>query len=338
MSLLSSENPADVISPPTAAAATGSLLANAVETVFDERAHRRAEARRQHRSLLLGLLFTSPWIIGFLIFTAYPVIDSLYLSCTDYRILSPPHWVGLANYRELLTDHDYFWPSMANTAFMFLELPVALILGLAFALLLNQKLRGIGLFRTMFYLPSVVPVVATAMLWLWILNPQRGLLNAFLHFFHIPVLPWLASPAWSKPAMIVMDMWGFGGGMVVYLAALQNVPQELYEAAKLDGAKGLRLIWHITLPQISPVIFFNMVMGVIGTFQYFTQSYIMTNGGAPDNSTLYYALYLFQNAFTYFRMGTACAMAWILFAITLVATLIIFKSSARLVYYEGKKP
>ncbi len=188
----------------------------------------------------------------------------------------------------------------------------------------------------MFYLPSVVPTVATATLWLWILNPQRGLLNALLHAFHLPVLPWLASPLWAKPAMIVMDMWGFGGGMVIYLAALQNVPQELYEAAKLDGARGLRLIWHITLPQISPVIFFNMIMGVIGTFQYFTQSFVMTNGG-PDNSTLYYALYLYQNAFQYFRMGTACAMAWILFAITLVATLIVFKSSARLVYYEGKK-
>ncbi|MGI4787503.1 MAG: carbohydrate ABC transporter permease [Janthinobacterium lividum] len=287
------------------------------------------------RPLLTGLLFVSPWLLGFLIFTVFPVIASLYLSFTDYRVLSPPRWVGLANYKSLLTDTDYFWPSLANTAFLFLELPLSLGLGLALALLLNQKLRGIAVYRTFLFVPSIVPVVASAMLWMLVLNPEHGLLNAGLRAIHLQGPPWLASPLWAKPAMILMDLWGVGGGMVIYLAALQAVPAALYEAASLDGANFWHRTWYITLPSISPVIFFNLIMGVIGTFQYFTQTFVMTKGG-PDNSTLFYALYLYQNAFEYFRMGTACAMAWILFIITLAATALVFKSSARWVYYEGE--
>ena len=287
------------------------------------------------RPVLTGLLFISPWLLGFLIFTVFPVIASLYLSFTDYRVLSPPRWVGLANYRALLGDTDYFWPALGNTVFLFLELPLSLCLGLALALLLNQKLRGIALFRTFLFVPSIVPAVASAMLWLWVLNPEHGLLNAGLRAAHLPAPPWLASPLWAKPAMILMDLWGVGGGMVIYLAALQAVPAALYEAASLDGAGFWQRTRHITLPSISPVIFFNLIMGVIGTFQYFTQTFVMTKGG-PDNSTLFYALYLYQNAFEYFRMGTACAMAWILFLLTLAATALVFKSSARWVYYEGE--
>jgi len=285
--------------------------------------------------MLMGLLFVSPWLIGFLIFTLYPVFASAYLSFTDYRVLAAPKWVGFSNYTDLISDHDYFLPSLFDTIFMFLELPIALTIGLALALLLDQKLRGIAFYRTLFYLPSIVPVVSSAVLWMWVLNPEHGLMNAALHSLHIPGPAWLASPTWSKPAMIMMDLWGVGGGMVIYLAALQGVPTPLYEAAALDGANGWQKIWHVTIPQISPVIFFNMIMGVIGTFQYFTQTFIMTNGG-PDNSTLFYAMYLYQNAFQYFRMGTACAMAWMLFIITLIATLVVFKSSARWVYYEGE--
>jgi multiple sugar transport system permease protein len=279
-------------------------------------------------------LFVSPWLIGFAIFTVYPILSSLYLSFTDYRVLQPPHWIGLANYHSLLTDTDYFWPSLANTAFMFLELPFSLVLGLCLALLLDQKLSGMSFYRTIFFVPSIVPVVASAVLWLWILNPEYGMLNAALNAIHLPALPWLASPQWSKPGMIIMDLWGVGGSMIIYLAALQGVPVALYEAASLDGANWFQRIRHITLPSISPVIFFYLIMGVIGTFQYFTQTFVMTNGG-PDNSTLFYALYLYDNAFQFFRMGVACAMAWILFAITIVATLIVFKSSAKWVYYEG---
>lgn len=284
----------------------------------------------------LGLLFVSPWLIGFLLLTLYPVIATLYLSFTDYRVLSPPHWIGFDNYRELLTDTDTFWPSLWNTLFLFLELPLAMILGLAIALLLNQKLRGMAWYRTVFYMPSIVPVVANAMLWLWLLNPEYGLVNAGLRALHLPAPTWLASPEWAKPALILMDLWAVGGGMIIYLAALQGVPKPLYEAAELDGASHWQRLIHVTLPAISPVIFFNLIMGVIGTFQYFTQTFIMTKGG-PDKATLFYALYLYQNAFQYFRMGAACAMAWMLFLLTLAASALVFKTSARWVYYEGQK-
>ena len=289
------------------------------------------------------MAFISPWLAGFLIFTLYPILASLYLSFCEYRVLSPPKWVGIRNYVELFSDRDYFLPSLQNTAFMFLELPLALALSLGIALLLNQKLRGMALFRTLIYLPSVVPTVAASILWLWLLNPEYGLINKSLAALHLPTTEWLQSPQWAKPAFILFDLWAIGGGMVIYLAALQGVPQHLYEAAELDGASAWQRTWNITLPAISPVIFFNLVLGVIGTFQYFTQTYLMTaqpgsgiQPGGPANSTLFYALYLFQNAFSYFRMGYACAMAWVLFLLTLLATLIVFRTSARWVYYEGE--
>jgi len=286
----------------------------------------------------MGLAFISPWLIGFLGLTLYPILASLYYSFCEYRVLTPPRWVGLRNYIELFTDHDYFLPSLANTAYMFIELPIALVLSVSIALLLNQRLRGMALFRTLYYLPSVVPTVAASILWLWLLNPEYGLVNKTLEWLHLPTTEWLQSPVWSKPAFIVLDLWMIGGGIVIYLAALQGVPEHLYEAAELDGASAWCKTWHITLPAISPVIFFNLILGVIGTFQYFTQAFLMTGvpPGGPANSTLFYALYLFQNAFTYFRMGYACAMAWVLFILTLLATLLIFRTSARWVYYEGE--
>lgn len=284
----------------------------------------------------VAYLFLAPWLIGFVLFTLWPVVATLGLSFTDYRVLSPPRWVGLANYKQLFTDTETFWPSLGNTVFLFLELPLALVLGLGLALLLDQKLRAMPLYRTLFYLPSIVPTVASALLWLWLLNPEHGLVNEALRVLHLPTPTWLASPLWAKPAIIIMDLWGVGGSMVIYLAALQGVPTELYEAAELDGASGLQRMRHVTLPSISPVIFFNLILGVIGTFQYFTQTFLMTKGG-PDKATLFYALYLFQNAFEYFRMGLACAMAWVLFVITLGATWLVFRSSARWVYYEGER-
>jgi multiple sugar transport system permease protein len=290
------------------------------------------------RSLLLGLGFISPWLVGFLLLTLYPICASLYYSFCDYKVTAPPQWVGVRNYVELFTDHDYFLPSLKNTAFLFIELPISLVLSIGLALLLNQKLKGMSIFRALYYLPAVVPTVASSILWLWLLNPQYGLVNKTLELFHLPTTPWLQSPVWSKPAFIILDMWTIGGGMVIYLAALQGVPRHLYEAADLDGASAWRKTWHITLPAISPVIFFNAILGIIGTFQYFTQSFMMTGSppGGPANSTLFYALYLYQNAFNYFRMGYASAMAWVLFTLTLAATLIVFKTSARWVYYEGE--
>ena len=284
----------------------------------------------------LGLAFVSPWLIGFLIFTLYPILASLYYSFCDYRVLTPPRWVGVRNYVDLFTDHDYFLPSLWNTLFMFLELPIGLVIGLAIALLLNLKLRGMAWFRTLYYIPSVVPTVASAILWLWLLNPEYGLVNKSLTWLHLPAPGWLSDRTWAKPGFIVMDLWGVGGSMIIYLAALQGVPAHLYEAAELDGATGWDKLRHVTLPAISPVIFFNLILSVIGTFQYFTQAFVMTGGaGGPAKSTLFYALYLYQNAFQYFRMGYACAMAWALFVLTLIASFIVFKTSAKWVYYEG---
>lgn len=293
------------------------------------------ERRRQ----LQALAFVSPWLIGFLVFTLMPVGATLYLSFCDYRVLTPPQWSGLDNYASLLTDRDYFLPALYNTAFMLIGLPLSLVTGVGLAMLLNHRLPGIAAFRALFYLPSLVPTVAIAVLWLWVLNPEYGMVNAALRPlltpFHLEPPGWLADPVWSKPGFLMMDLWGVGGSMIIYLAGLQGVSAQLYEAAHLDGASAWQRTRHITLPQLSPVIFYNLVVGVIGTFQYFTQTFIMTQGG-PQNTTLFYGLHLFYNAFRDFRFGRACAMAWVLFVITLAATWLVFRTSSRWVYYEGE--
>jgi len=287
--------------------------------------------------LRVGLLFISPWVVGFFVFLLYPMASSLYYSLCRYPVLRPPEFIGLANYARLAHD-EYFWKALGNTAFMFIELPLMVVLGLALALLLNQGVRGMTLFRTVFYLPAIVPVVASAMLWLWIYNPEYGLANVLLTKLHLSSLHWLVDPRTSKPSFIIMDLWGVGGGMIIYLAALQGVPEHLFEAAELDGAGPWHKLIHVILPSISPVMLFMVIMGMIGLFQYFTQAWIMTQPrGGPEHSTLFYALYLFQNAFEYFRMGYACAMAWVLFAVILAATVIILKTSQRWVYYEESR-
>jgi multiple sugar transport system permease protein len=275
----------------------------------------------ERRNLKHGLLFTSPAIIGLAFLTLYPVLKS-------------PKWVGTANYAHLVQD-KLLIQSLVNTAYYAaFSVPVCIAVAFLLALLLNQKVKGMALFRTLFYLPSIVPMVASSVLWLWILNPQYGLLNTVLGWFGIPGPGWMADPTWSKPALVIMSAWGVGPTMIIFLAGLQDVPKELNEAAEIDGASALHRVRHITLPFMSPYIFFSLVMGLIGASQYFTQAYVMTNGsGAPANSTLFFAMYLFQNAFHYFKMGYACAMAWLLFVLILGATLIIFKSSAKHVYY-----
>jgi len=289
--------------------------------------------RAARRRLLMGLAFVSPWLLGFFIFTAYPVVASFWYSLTEFPVLRPPHYVGLANYRTLLTGDEYFWRyAVFNTAFMFMELPLGIAMGLGLATLLNQKLKGMAAFRAMLYLPAVVPTVASAMLWMWIFNPQYGMANSVLAGLHLTRLNWIVDPLWSKPALIIMDVWSVGGGMIITLAALQGVPAHLYEAATLDGASAFGRFRHVTLPMISPVLFFQLIMGVIGTFQYFTNAQVMTKGG-PQMSTMYYALYLFNNAFLYFKMGYACAMAWILFAITLSLSLLVMWSGKKWVHY-----
>jgi multiple sugar transport system permease protein len=281
-----------------------------------------------------GFLFITPWLAGFLIFTAGPMLASLYLSFCKYD-LHTLEWVGAKNYQVLLGE-ELFWKSLTNTAlYVLFAVPLGLTGSLAIALLLNQKVPGLAVFRTLFYLPAMVPAVASALLWMLIFHKDNGLLNQALLFFGIRGPEWLQSPQTALISLIIMSLWGIGGGrMIIFLAGLQGVPDQLYEAASLDGAKGWTVFRHVTLPMISPTLFFNLVLGIIGSFQVFTSAYVMTNGG-PNNATLMYVLYLYNNAFRYFKMGKASAMAWILFLILLVFTMIQFRNARKWVYYEG---
>ncbi|HLK60565.1 MAG TPA: sugar ABC transporter permease [Chthonomonadaceae bacterium] len=283
----------------------------------------------------VGYAFISPWIIGFLVFTLYPFLASFYFAFTRYDIVSPPHWVGMTNYRMLFTTDPQFWKALGVTfRFAACAVPLGVVLGVGLALLLNLNLRGMSLFRTIFYLPSIVPTIATAFVFLWILNPEIGLVNRLLKNFGIEGPAWLQDTAWAPWSLVLMSLWGVGGSMVIYLAGLKDIPTHLYEAAIIDGASPFQRLRHITLPMLTPVIFFNVVMGVIGAFQYFTEAYVMTRGG-PEDSTLFYALYLFQRAWRYLDMGYASAMAWILFLVVMVLTSLIFRSQRRWVHYEG---
>jgi multiple sugar transport system permease protein len=290
------------------------------------------------RDTINGLLFIAPWLVGLLVFTLYPILASFYYSFTEYDIVSPPKFVGLANYQALLTTDPLFYKGVRNTLFYAaVAIPLNISVAIGVALLLNMRVRGMAFYRTIFFLPSIVPDIASALLWAWILNPQFGLANGLLRRLGLPTIGWLTDPAWSKPSLAMIGLWGFGASVVIFLAALQDIPQHLYEAAELDGANTPRKVWHVTLPMLTPTIFFNLVLGVIGSFQYFTTAYVLTNGeGGPASSTLFYALLLYRNAFKYFKMGYASAMAWLLFAFILVITLIIFKTSGRWVYYEGE--
>jgi multiple sugar transport system permease protein len=251
--------------------------------------------------------------------------------------------VGPENYRKLVNEDPLFWKSLANTAYyVLLSVPLATVTALALALLLNRGVRGIALFRTIFYLPSIVSGVATAFVWLWLFNPSFGIVNEALRLLggllhvRIPEPGWLTDEAWAKPVFVIMSIWGVGNAMLIYLAGLQGVPTHLYEAAQLDGASGWQQFRAVTVPALTPTIFFNLVMGIIGSFQIFTSAYVMTNGG-PNNSTLFYVLYLYRKAFEQFQMGYASALAWVLFVIVLALTLVVVRSSSIWVYYEGER-
>lgn len=294
------------------------------------------------RADLEGYAFISPWLIGFLLLAAGPMIASAFISFTSWTMLSPPIWVGLKNYEMILNDDPLVPLSLWNTAYYVLfSVPLGLLLSLCLAMLLDRRLRGMSIFRTLFFLPSITNMVAISVLWIWIFNPEYGLINAALEQFGIVGPMWLQSEEWSKPALVIMSLWGIGGTMIIFLAALQGIPEELYEAADLDGANSVRRFIHITLPMISPAMFFNLIIGVIGSFQVFTQAFVMTGGaqpgseGGPNNSTLFFVLYLYKKAFQEFRMGYASALAWILFLVILVFTLIQMKLSKRWVYYEA---
>jgi len=280
-------------------------------------------------------LLISPWLISFLGLSIGPVLTSLYLSFTRYDMANPAVWVGLDNYRRMFTEDPLFLQSLKVTAiWVFGGLPLRLAVALFFAVLLNQRVPGMGIFRTIYYLPSVVSGVAVALLWMWLLQPQFGILNFFLRSVGLQGPAWLSSPQWALPGFIVMSLWSTGATMIIFLAGLQGIPLELYEAAEIDGAGKVRQFFAITIPLITPVILFNLVIGIIHSFQVFTQAFVMTNGG-PVNATLFYVLYMYRVAFQYSQMGYASAMAWVLFIIVLVLTLMVFRSSDRWVYYEG---
>ncbi|MFL1676284.1 carbohydrate ABC transporter permease [Paenibacillus dendritiformis] len=314
-----------------------------VSTPVAQQRKRNGWSKKERHYVYLGLAFASPWIIGFLVFTVYPFFGSLYFSLTDYDLFSPPRWVGLDNYKQIIADSG-FYKSLGNTFFMaFISVPITLTCSLLIALLLNTKVKGINYYRTIFYLPSVIPIVASALLWTWMLNPDFGLINMVLRSLGLPDPAWLLDPGYTKPSLILMSLWGSGAGALIFLAALQGVPKQYYEAAQVDGANWWHRFWRITVPALSPIILFQLIMGLIGAFQIFTESYILAGGkvdggkslGGPDQSLLFYAVNLYQEAFVYLKMGYASALAWILFLIVLLITFVLLKTSGRWVYYGG---
>jgi multiple sugar transport system permease protein len=296
----------------------------------------------EKRESAAAYMFISPWIVGFLLLTLVPMLASLYFAFTDYNILSAPVWVGLKNFEDLFQDPQ-FWQSLKVTfSFAIMSLPASLILGLSLAITLNQDIPFIKLWRTLYFLPSVLSGVSVTLLWVLLFNPKLGAINAVLDIFGIKGPGWLHDPDWALPSLVIMSLWGIGQTMIIYLAGLQGVPTDLYEAAKVDGAGVWRRFRNITIPMMSPVIFYNLVLGLIATFQYFTQAFIASQStgsqevGGPVRSTLFYNLYLYQSGFRFFEMGYASAMAWILFIFVLILTLLIFKSSPMWVHYEGE--
>ena len=290
------------------------------------------------KQAMLGYFFVSPWIIGFLLLGLYPIIMSIYYSLCHYDVLRIPEFIGLKNYSDLLFKDDKFWISIWNTLFYTaLRVPFSILGSLLLAVLVNSAIKGIKFFRTIYFVPSIVTGVVLSVLWLWLLNPQYGLINTALSFLGIKGPLWLLDPNWSKPSLVLMSLWSIGGGrMLVFLAALQGIPNHLYEVVELDGGGWWSKFRYVTVPLISPVLFLWSVLEVIFSLQVFVEAYVMTQGG-PLNSTLFYNLYLYNKAFDDFQMGYASALAWILLIITLIITLIQFKLSKRWVYYEGGK-
>jgi len=290
---------------------------------------------QRKQDIITGYLCILPWLIGFLSFVLGPMIFSFGLSFYESDLLTQSYFIGLRNYQELFRD-ELFWQSLRVTAiYAFGAVPLGTLMALLIALLLNQNLPGLGIWRTIYYLPAVISGVAVSLLWLQIFNPRAGLINNALAIFGIQGPAWLYSSTWALPALIIMSVWGVGANMLLYLAGLQGIPTHLYEAATIDGANAIRRFWHITVPMLTPTIFFNVIITLIGSFQFFTQAFVMTEGG-PNNATLSMVLYLYRKAFQQIRFGYASAVAWILFAIIISLTLALQYSSKRWVYYEGE--
>ncbi|MBN1348288.1 sugar ABC transporter permease [candidate division KSB1 bacterium] len=302
---------------------------------------RKKVSKRAIKEGLIGYLFASPFLIGFFGLTFGPMIFSFILSLGKWNAhnpLSDYQFLGFGNFQEILVDDTLFRTALFNTSYYaFFSVPLGITFALFLALLLNQKLKGIYIYRTIFYIPSLVAGVATIILWKWIFNPDFGILNSFLKLLGMQGPAWLQSPVWAKPALIIMSLWGVGGTMLIFLAGLQNIPHHLYEVADLDGASRWHRFRHVTIPMLTPTIYFNLIMSIIGCFQIFTAVYIMAPTGGAKNSLLFYVLYLYRKAFMEFEMGYASALAWMLFIIILALTLLVIKSSAIWVYYEGER-
>ena len=293
--------------------------------------------QREKREDRWGFLFSLPCILGFLIFALLPMTVSLIISFMNYNFITGGEFVGLGNYQRLFGGEDpYFFKSLLVTViYVAMSVPTAIIFAFLVAMLLNANVKGKGFFRTVFYLPSVVPIVAMAAIWMWIFNPDMGLANNILKAMHLPVSTWLSGESTVLPTLVFINLWTTGSTMVIFLAGIQDVPRDLLEAVEIDGGGSRAKLLHVTVPMMTPTIFYNVVMGVINGFQIFTQSYVMTQGG-PNNSSLFYVYYLYREAFEFGRMGNACAVAWVLFVIIMALTAVIFKFSNHWVYYGGE--
>lgn len=296
-----------------------------------------SDSRRQEA--ITGYLFISPWLFGFVVFFVGPIIASFFLSFTSWNIVGAPEWVGLDNYQAIFTSDPRFIQAIKVTlTYSFIYLPLEVICGLALAMLMNQKLRGIGVFRTLFYMPYVVPQVAAALVWVWMLNARYGVVNTIMGWFGVDGPNWLGSPSYVLPSLVMISLWGVGGSAVIYLAGLQNIPQVFYEAATVDGANARQKFFKITLPMLSPTIFFQLVLGLIGVFQTFTPAFIAAGEtGGPLQSGLFYMLYVYNRGFVTLRMGYASALAWILTVFILIVTVVVLRSSRYWVYYETER-
>jgi multiple sugar transport system permease protein len=322
------------------ATVTGRPAAATEEARAAER--RRRRRRSAWRRQLLALAFMSPWIIGFCAFFVYPVVSSLYFSFTKYDILTDPIWVGLDNYRFMFTSDGRFWTAVYNTAWIVAVIvPLQVAFGIATATVLIRVKQGLGFYRTVFFLPTMVPLVAAALGFVYLLNPG-GPVNAVLGFLHLPEPLWFRDPAWAKPGLALMGLWMVGQTMIIFLAAQLDVPRQLYEAADLEGAGPFQRFRHVTLPMISPVIFFSVIIGVINGFRYFTEAYVVSKAGdwdnpvgSPQDSLLFYTSHLYNQGFEGFHMGYAAALSWVMFVVIMVCTLLLIRSSRRWVHYQG---
>lgn len=298
---------------------------------------KRGLSATERRNLAVGLLFISPWLLGFLLWTLFPLLSSLYYSFTRYDLLRPPVFIGLENYREIFFDDPLFGQVTYNTLFYVgISAPLGVLVAFLFATLLNTNIRGRSVFRAIFFFPAIIPAFVTAMVWLFLVNIQYGAINGILRSLGLPVIPFIASPAFAKPTLILIYLWGLGNALVIFLATIQDVPRSLYEAATVDGANAWDKFINVTIPMCTPVILFNLVVAFIYGFQNFTMPWLLTQGG-PNNSTELYTIFLYRNAFQYLRMGKASALAWILFIVIILFTLLLFRTSSRWVYYGGSE-